>query len=57
MYGRLAAKYEMVGGARQELSPTDLEEAFGSFAEKNTAVIVEPHRVISWDHTKLGGSY
>ena len=57
MYGKLAAKYEMVGGARIELSPEDLEEAFGRFAEKNTAVVVEPHRVISWDHTKLGGAY
>lgn len=57
MYGKLAAKYEMVGGARIELSPGELEEAFGRFAEKNTAVVVEPHRVITWDHTKLDGAY
>lgn len=57
MYGKLAAKYEMVGGARIELTPDELEEAFGRFAEKNTAVVVEPHRIISWDHTKLGGAY
>ena len=57
MYGKLAAKYEMIGGARIELTPEELEEAFGRFADKNTAVIVEPQRIISWDHTKLGGAY
>lgn len=57
MYGKLAAKYEMVGGARVELSPDELEEAFGRFAEKNTAVVVEPRRTVSWDHTKLGDAY
>lgn len=57
MYGKLAAKYEMIGGARIELSDEDLEEAFGRFAEKNTAVIVEPHKIVTWDHTKLGGAY
>ncbi len=57
LYGKLAAKYEMVGGARQELTADELEEAFGRYAEKNTGVIVEPVKVISWDHTKLGGAY
>ena len=26
-------------------------------APKNTAVIVEPETIVSWDHTKLGGAY
>jgi len=53
IYGKLAAKYDMIDGARIELSPDELEAAFGRIAEKNTAVVVEPTRVISWDHTKL----
>lgn len=57
VYGRLAAKYTMVGDAPVELSPDELEAAFGRFAPKNTAVVVEPERVITWDHTKLGGVY
>jgi hypothetical protein len=57
MYGRLAFKYEMIGGARIELTEEELETAFGRFADKNTAVIVEPNQVITWDHTKLGGDY
>jgi len=57
MYGRLASKYEMIGGARIELTEDELETAFGRFAEKNTAVVVEPSQIVSWDHTKLGGAY
>jgi len=57
LYGRIAAEYELVSGARQELAPEDLEAAFGRLAEKNTAVVVEPDHVTSWDHTKLGGAY
>ena len=57
MYGRLAAKYPMVGGERQVLDADALEAAFGRHAEKNTAVIVEPEKVISWDYRKLGGAY
>jgi PPOX class probable F420-dependent enzyme len=56
-YGRLAARYPMVGDEPIELNGDALEAAFGRFAPKNTAVIVDPQRVISWDHTKLGGEY
>ena len=56
-YGRLAAKYPMVGDEPVELEADALEAAFGRFAPKNTLVIVEPERIASWDHTKLGGSY
>ncbi len=57
IYGKLTAKYPMVGDRPVELDPTALEAAFGRFADKNTAVVVEPHRIVSWDHTKLAGVY
>lgn len=57
IYGALAAKYEMIGGQRVELEPDALEAAFGSYADKNTAVVVEPVKVASWDHRKLAGAY
>ncbi len=57
IYGRLAAKYPMVGDEPVELDPDALEQAFGGHATKNTAVIVEPEKIASWDHTKLGGVY
>ncbi|MEA2058491.1 MAG: PPOX class F420-dependent oxidoreductase [Actinomycetota bacterium] len=56
-YGRLAAKYAMVGPEPVNLDPEALEAAFGKFAPKNTAVVVEPIKVTSWDHRKLGGAY
>ena len=57
IYGRLAAKYPMINDTPVALDTEALEAAFGRFAAKNTAVVVEPTRVISWDHTKLGGRY
>ena len=57
IYGALAAKYVMISGQRVELEPDALEAAFGSYADKNTAVVVEPVKVASWDHHKLGGAY
>ncbi|MDH3247394.1 MAG: pyridoxamine 5'-phosphate oxidase family protein [Acidimicrobiia bacterium] len=57
IYGTIAAKYRMVGGRSAELDDEALEAAFGSYAEKNTAVFVEPLKVASWDHSKLGGAY
>lgn len=57
VYGRLAAKYPMINDTPMDLDAEALETAFGRFAAKNTAVVVEPGRIISWDHTKLGGAY
>jgi PPOX class probable F420-dependent enzyme len=57
IYGRLAARYPTVGDEPVEMDNESLERAFGRFAPKNTAVIVEPARTTSWDHTKLGGTY
>lgn len=56
-YRRLAARYPMVGSEPVELDDDALEAAFGQYAPKNTAVIVEAERTVSWDHTKLGGEY
>jgi PPOX class probable F420-dependent enzyme len=57
VYGGLAARYPMTGDTPVDLDDQALEAAFGRFAPKNTAVIVEPTRVTSWDHTKLAGAY
>jgi PPOX class probable F420-dependent enzyme len=57
LYGRMAAKYPMLGPAPRALSPDELTAAFGRYAAKNTAVVVEPTRTTSWDHARLGGSY
>ena len=34
-----------------------LSEAAKQMSFKRTAVIIEPNEVITWDHTKLGGTY
>ena len=57
LYGKLAAKYPMVGGAPRALSGGELEAAFGRYAANNTAVVVEAERVASWDHRKLTRAY
>lgn len=57
IYGRLAARYPMVGEEPVEMDEESLENAVGRFAPKNTAVIVEPIKTTTWDHTKLGGAY
>jgi len=57
LYGRLAAKYTLIGDSPVELTDEELESAFGRAASKNTAVVVEPIRIASWDHRKLGGGY
>ena len=56
-YRRLAAKYPMVGDEPVDLDDASLDAAFGRFASKNTAVVVEPDKIVTWDHTKLGGAY
>jgi PPOX class probable F420-dependent enzyme len=57
IYGKLAARYPFFGDDPAELTAEAAEEAFGRFAPKNTAVIVNPVTTASWDHRKLGGSY
>jgi PPOX class probable F420-dependent enzyme len=57
IYGGLAAKYPMINDTPMELDEDALQAAFGRFASKNTAVVVEPVKTITWDHTKLSGEY
>lgn len=57
IYGALAAKYPMINDTPMVLEGEALANAFGRFAAKNTAVVVEPTNIITWDHTKLGGGY
>ena len=56
-YRKLAARYPMVGPDPVDLDDEALDQFFGRFAPKNTAVVVEPEKIVSWDHTKLGGAY
>jgi PPOX class probable F420-dependent enzyme len=57
VYGRLAGRYALVGDSPTKLTDGELEAAFGRAAAKNTAVVVEPIKVASWDHRKIGGGY
>ena len=57
IYGRLGARYPFVGDTPVPLAGEALEQAFGRFAAKNTAVVVEPTSTVSWDHGKLAGGY
>lgn len=57
LYGAMSARYAFVGTEPTPLEGEALEAAFGRFAAKNTAVVVEPVKVVSWDHRKLGGRY
>ena len=34
-----------------------LDKAARVMSAKRTAVVVKPERIVSWDHSKLGGSY
>jgi nitroimidazol reductase NimA-like FMN-containing flavoprotein (pyridoxamine 5'-phosphate oxidase superfamily) len=52
-YAGVAAKMQGV----DEVSGEAIDALYGRFATKNTVIRVEPIRVISWDHAKLGGSY
>jgi len=57
IYRGLAARYPMINDTPTELDPETLQAAFGRLAAKNTAVVVEPEKIATWDHTKLGGAY
>lgn len=35
----------------------DASDAAAALANKRTAVVVKAEKVVSWDHTKLGGTY
>jgi PPOX class probable F420-dependent enzyme len=58
LYKRLAKRYPFFGpDPTPDIDDEAIEAAFGRYAEKNTAVVIEPVKVITWDHTKLGGAY
>jgi PPOX class probable F420-dependent enzyme len=40
-----------------EIPEEHLEAAAKVLASKRTAVIVKPEKIVSWDHSKLGGTY
>jgi len=40
-----------------EIPEDVLDKASKSMAPKKTAILIKPDRVMSWDHTKLGGVY
>jgi PPOX class probable F420-dependent enzyme len=60
---RLAVDTLLRAGGRGEGLPKDAEaaqklmEAMRKNAEKRYVIRVKPERVISWDHSKLGGTY
>ncbi len=40
-----------------DATPDEIDAAAEFMSVKRTAVVVKPTRVVSWDHTKLGGRY
>jgi PPOX class probable F420-dependent enzyme len=37
--------------------PEDVDAVAAAMANKRFGIVIEPQRVVSWDHTKLGGRY
>ena len=40
-----------------EIPEDVLEKAIAAMVPKKTAIVIKPEKVMSWDHTKLGGIY
>ena len=57
LYVRLAERYPMFPGGAGALDEHAVRTALTQYAAKNTAVVVQPENVISWDHPKLQGGY
>lgn len=58
LYVGLANRYSFFPGVEPGATPEDqVREYFASYAPKQTAVIVEPVEVVSWDYRKLSGGY
>ena len=57
VYVELATRYPMAESITGTADEATLRAAFEGFAAKNTAVTVKPHKIVSWDHTKLGDAY
>lgn len=58
LYVGLANRYSFFPGVAPGATPeAEVRAYFASFAAKQTAVIVEPVEVVSWDYRKLSGGY
>ena len=58
LYVALANRYAFFAGVEPGATPEEeVREYFAGFAVKQTAVIVEPVEVVSWDYRKLNGGY
>jgi hypothetical protein len=58
LYVALANRYTYFAGVEPGATPEEeVREHFAGFAAKQTAVIVEPVEVVSWDYRKLSGGY
>lgn len=60
LYGEPADVQKYAGAvlARNHgISSEDAHQAAAALASKRTAVVVKPEKIVSWDHTKLGGTY
>ena len=52
---RVSAK--SAGGAGNAPDPAALRNALMATVPKRTGIRIRPERVVSWDHSKLGGAY
>lgn len=58
LYVALADRYAFFAGVDPGATPEDeVRDYFSGRAAKQTAVIVEPVEIASWDYRKLGGGY
>jgi len=58
LYVALANRYAFFAGVEPGATPEEeVREYFAGFAAKQTAVVVEPVEVVSWDYRKLSGGY
>ena len=56
LYVALANRYAFLAGVEPGATPEEeVREYFAGFAAKQTAVIVEPVEIVSWDYRKLSG--
>ena len=47
----------VVGRYQPEIGGQDIEAVAQMMVQKRAAVVFTPSKVVSWDHTKLGGTY
>jgi nitroimidazol reductase NimA-like FMN-containing flavoprotein (pyridoxamine 5'-phosphate oxidase superfamily) len=58
LYVALANRYAFFAGVEPGATPEEeVREYFAGYAAKQTAEIVEPVEVVSWDYRKLSGGY